>query len=82
MADSDPNAWLTERRANGDLLEIASAADLAAMLGSHTHGHHPGGAELRREVVKITSGFKRATIIKPSTDPAKLADRLVTDIDV
>ena len=24
IADSDPNAWLTERRANGDLVEIAS----------------------------------------------------------
>ncbi|ERF83545.1 ABC transporter substrate-binding protein [Bradyrhizobium viridifuturi] len=143
IADSDPNAWLTERRANGDLVEIASnlsgdyanlscctlgvrsslwasdpaavkaltlavreaahhvaehpddaaeifskytpkvaVADLATMLRSHTHGHHPAGADLRREVVKITSDLKRATIIKPNTDPAKLANRVVVDIDV
>ncbi|MDH2384351.1 ABC transporter substrate-binding protein [Bradyrhizobium sp. CER78] len=142
IADSDPNAWLTERRANGDLVEIASnlsgdyanlscctlgvrsslwasdpaavkaltlavreaahhvaehpddaaeifskytpkvaVADLATMLRSHTHGHHPAGADLRREVVKITSDLKRATIIKSSTDPAKLANRVVVDVD-
>lgn len=52
------------------------------MLRSHTHGHHPAGADLRREVVKITSDLKRATIIKPNTDPAKLANRVVVDIDV
>lgn len=142
IADSDPNAWLTEKRANGDLVEIASnlsgdyanlscctlgvrsslwtsdpaaaksltyaireaahfvaenpddaaaifapytpklaVADLATMLRSHTHGHHPTGADLRREVVKITSDLKRATIIKSSTDPAKLANRVVVDVE-
>lgn len=142
IADSDPNAWLTEKRANGNLIEISSnlsgdyanlscctlgvrsslwtsdpaaaksltyaireaahfvaenpddaaaifapytpkvaVADLATMLRSHTHGHHPTGADLRREVVKITSDLKRATIIKSSTDPAKLANRVVVDVE-
>lgn len=142
IADSDPNAWLTEKRANGDLVEIASnlggdyanlscctlgvrnslwssdpaavksltyaireaahhvaenpddaaeifapytpkvaVADLAAMLRSHTHGHHPSGAELRKEVIKITGDLKRATIIKPNTDPVKLANRVVVDVE-
>lgn len=142
IADSDPNAWLTEKRANGDLVEISSnlsgeyahlscctlgvrsslwaqdpaavkaltyavreaahhvaenpddaaeifapytpkvaVADLAAMLRSHTHGHHPSGAELRKEVVKITGDLKRATIIKPNTDPTKLANRVVVDVE-
>jgi NitT/TauT family transport system substrate-binding protein len=141
IADSDPNAWLTERRANGEIIEIASnlsgdyadlscctlgvrsslwtadpaavgalthairdaahhvaehpddaaevfskytpkvaVADLAAMLRSHTHSHHPSGDALRREVVKITGDLKRAGIIKPSTDPGKLANRVVVDI--
>jgi NitT/TauT family transport system substrate-binding protein len=55
-------------------------ADLEAMLRSHTHAHHPAGEALRREVVKITGDLKRASIIKPSTDPAKLANRVVVDI--
>jgi NitT/TauT family transport system substrate-binding protein len=55
-------------------------ADLATMLRSHTHGHHPAGEALRREVIKITSDLKRASIIKPGTDPVKLANRVVVDI--
>jgi len=55
-------------------------ADLAAMLRSHTHHHHPAGAALRQEVVKITSDLKRAAIIKKSTDPEKLANRVVVDL--
>lgn len=54
--------------------------DLATMLRSHTHGHHPAGEALRREVIKITSDLKRASIIKPGTDPVKLANRVVVDI--
>jgi NitT/TauT family transport system substrate-binding protein len=55
-------------------------ADLATMLRSHTHGHHPSGEALRREVIKITSDLKRASIIKPGTDPVKLANRVVVDV--
>jgi NitT/TauT family transport system substrate-binding protein len=141
IADSDPTAWLTQHRSNGELVEIASnlsgeyatlscctlgirsalwtkdpaavvalthaireaaahvaadpddaaaifaeyapkvpVADLATMLRSHTHGHHPAGETLRREVVKITSDLKRAAIIKAGTDPEKLANRVVLDI--
>ena len=53
---------------------------LAAMLRSHTHNHTPVGAALRREVVKIASDLKRAAIIKPTTDPVKLANRVVVDV--
>jgi NitT/TauT family transport system substrate-binding protein len=35
---------------------------------------------LRREVVRITSDLKRASIIKQSTDPQKFADRVVVDV--
>jgi NitT/TauT family transport system substrate-binding protein len=141
VADSDPAAWLTQQRSNGELVEIASnlsgdyanlscctlgvrtslwtkdrsavaaltnavrdasihvaanpddaaeifskytpkvpVADLATMLRSHTHSHHPSGEALRQEVIKITSDLKRASIIKPSTDPVKLADRVVVDV--
>jgi NitT/TauT family transport system substrate-binding protein len=141
IADSDPTAWLTQQRSNGELVEIASnlsgeyatlscctlgvrsalwskdpaavaaltnairdasvhvanqpddaaevfsqyapkvgVADLATMLRSHTHGHHPLGDTLRQEVIKITSDLKHASIIKPGTDPVKLANRVVVDI--
>lgn len=141
IADSDPTAWLTQHRSNGQLVEIASnlsgeyanlscctlgirsalwtkdssvvvdltnairdaaahvaanpddsaaifaeyapkvpVSDLAAMLRSHTHSHHPAGDTLRREVVKIITDLKHASIIKPSTDPDKLAARVVLDI--
>lgn len=141
IADSDPTAWLTLKRSNGELVEISSnlvgdyatlscctlgvrtalwnqdpavvaalthairdaaahvasqpedaaevfsqyapkvpVADLAAMLRSHTHGHHPIGDTLRKEVIKITSDLKRASIIKPGTDPVKLANRVVVDV--
>lgn len=141
IADSDPTAWLTQQRSNGELIEIASnlsgdyadlscctlgvrtslwtsdpaavvalthairdaahyvaehpddtaeifssyapkvpVADLAAMLRSHTHSHHPAGPTLRREVIKIADDLKRASIIKPSTDTVKLANRVVVDI--
>jgi NitT/TauT family transport system substrate-binding protein len=35
---------------------------------------------LRREIAKITSDLKRAAIIKPTTDPAKLAERVVVNV--
>lgn len=143
IADSDPAAWLTERRGKGEVVEIASnlsgdyanlscctlgvrnslwtadptavialttaireaahhvaeqpddaaeifapytpkvaVTDLAAMLRSHTHGHHPAGDALRGEVIKIIGDLKRATVIKPNTDPERLARRVVLDLPV
>jgi NitT/TauT family transport system substrate-binding protein len=55
-------------------------ADLAAMLRSHTHDHHPSGAALREEVVEIIADLKRANVIRPNTDPVKLAQRIVVDV--
>jgi NitT/TauT family transport system substrate-binding protein len=54
--------------------------ELAAMLRSHTHDHHPTGAALREEVVEIIADLKRANVIRPNTDPVKLADRIVVDV--
>jgi hypothetical protein len=55
--------------------------DYVVVFGADTtHGHHPAGDALRREVVKITSDLKRASIIKQSTDPQKLANRVVVDV--
>jgi NitT/TauT family transport system substrate-binding protein len=54
--------------------------ELAAMLRSHTHDHYPEGDQLRREVIQITADLKRAAIIKPATDPVKLANRIVVNV--
>lgn len=55
-------------------------AELAAMLRSHTHDHHPAGDTLRREIVRIASDLKRASVLRASTDPDKLAARVVTSL--
>jgi len=55
-------------------------SEMAAMLRSHTHGHTPVGAALRDEVIQIASDLKRAGILKPSTDPTRLANRVVVDV--
>ena len=55
---------------------------LAAMLRSQTQGHIPVGADLRDEFIKIASDLKQAAILKPSTDPVKLAQRVVVDVSV
>ena len=54
--------------------------ELADMLRSHTHDHHPYGEQLRQEVIRIATDLKRAQIIKPRTDTTKLANRVVVDV--
>jgi len=58
----------------------ASVADLAAMLRSHTHHHHPVGADFRQEIALYTEELKLVDVIKPSTDPVKFADKVYADV--
>jgi NitT/TauT family transport system substrate-binding protein len=55
-------------------------AELAAMLRSHTHHHHPTGAALQSEIAAYVQEMKGVSIIKPSTDPARLASRVCVDV--
>lgn len=55
-------------------------SELAAMLRSHTHDHHPTGETLRGEIVRIVSDLKRASVLKQSTDAQKLANRVVASV--
>jgi NitT/TauT family transport system substrate-binding protein len=57
-----------------------SLDDLASMLRSHTHHHHPVGATLKREISLYTEELKRVHVIKPSVDPARFADRVFADV--
>jgi NitT/TauT family transport system substrate-binding protein len=58
----------------------ASVADLTAMLKSHTHHHHPTGGDLRQEIVAYAEELKLVEVLRPSTDPAKFADRIYADV--
>jgi NitT/TauT family transport system substrate-binding protein len=45
----------------------AKPQQLAAMLRSHTHNHHPVGADLRQELAAYADKLKVISVIKPST---------------
>jgi NitT/TauT family transport system substrate-binding protein len=57
-----------------------SVEDLAAQLASHTHHHHPVGADVKREIALYAQELKDIQVFKPSTDPAKFADRVYADV--
>jgi NitT/TauT family transport system substrate-binding protein len=58
----------------------ASAADLIAILKMQTHNHNPTGANLKQEIALYAGELKEVGIMKPSTDPAKFADRIFADV--
>jgi NitT/TauT family transport system substrate-binding protein len=58
----------------------AKREDLAAMLRSHTHHHHPVGPDLKREIALYAEELKLVTVIKSSTNTAKFADRVYADV--
>ncbi|GGF44582.1 ABC transporter substrate-binding protein [Aliidongia dinghuensis] len=58
----------------------ASVADLAAMLRSHTHHHHPVGADFRQEIALYADELKLVDVIKQSTDATKFADKVYADV--
>jgi NitT/TauT family transport system substrate-binding protein len=58
----------------------AKPEQLAAMLRSHTHNHHPVGADLRQEIAAYVTELKAISVIKPSTNSDKLADKVYADV--
>jgi NitT/TauT family transport system substrate-binding protein len=58
----------------------ASAADLIAILNMQTHKHNPVGADLKQEIALYAQELKQVGIMKPSTDPAKFAERIFADV--
>jgi NitT/TauT family transport system substrate-binding protein len=59
---------------------LASAEQLAPMLRSHTHHHHPVDGDLKREVALYAQELKQASVFKTSTDPVQFADRVCVDV--
>jgi NitT/TauT family transport system substrate-binding protein len=58
----------------------APQAQLAAMLRSHTHHHHPTGAALKREIAAYTDELKLVKVIRPATDTQRFADKVFADV--
>jgi NitT/TauT family transport system substrate-binding protein len=58
----------------------ANPQQLAAMLRSHTHGHHPVSADLRQEIVLYTEELKAISVIKPSTNADRFAGKVYADV--
>ncbi|MFM9578064.1 hypothetical protein, partial [Streptomyces turgidiscabies] len=67
-------------RAYQDYSTKTSVEDLAAMLRSQTHHHHPAGADLKQEIAAYVNDLKTVSVFKPSTDAAKFADRFYGDV--
>ena len=55
-------------------------ADLVTLAKYHTHHHHPVGADLKKELAAYAEELKLISIFKPSTDPAKFAERIYADV--
>ena len=60
--------------------KVATADQLAPMLRSHTHHHHPVDGDLKKEVALYAQELKQASVFKSSTDPAKFAERVCADV--
>jgi NitT/TauT family transport system substrate-binding protein len=58
----------------------AKPDQLTAMLRSHTHGHHPAGADLRQELALYTDELKGISVIKPSTNSEKFSAKVYADV--
>jgi NitT/TauT family transport system substrate-binding protein len=58
----------------------AKPEQLAAMLRSHTHHHHPTGAELKQEIALYAQELKLVQVLKPGTDPTRFSDRVYADV--
>ncbi len=58
----------------------AKPEQLAAMLRSHTHNHHPVGPALKQELALYIDELKAVQVIKPGTNSEKLSDKVFADV--
>jgi NitT/TauT family transport system substrate-binding protein len=58
----------------------AKPDQLAAMLRSHTHGHHPTGADLRQEIALYTEELKAISVIKAGTNTDRFSAKVYADV--
>lgn len=58
----------------------AKPEQLAAMLRSHTHDHHPVGADLRADITAYVDELKAISVMKPGTNAGRFSDRVLADV--
>lgn len=58
----------------------ASFDDLRALVGYHTHHHHPTGAVLKNELKAYADDLKLVSVFKKTTDTAKFAEKIYADV--
>jgi NitT/TauT family transport system substrate-binding protein len=54
--------------------------DLTQLVRAHTHHHHPTGAALKQELAAYAEELKLVSVLKPSFDTARYADRIHADV--
>jgi NitT/TauT family transport system substrate-binding protein len=54
--------------------------DLTQLVRYHTHHHHPTGTALKQELATYAEELKLVSVLKPSFDTAKYADRIYADV--
>ncbi len=59
---------------------VAKPAQLAAMLRTHTHGHHPAGQDLKQEIALYIEELKGISVIKPNTNSERFSDKVYADV--
>ena len=57
-----------------------TADDLTALAKYHTHGHHPDGAALKKELALYAEELKLVNVLKPSTNVERYVDRIYADV--
>jgi len=54
--------------------------ELTALAHYHTHHDHPTGDALKKQLALYAEDLKLVSVLKPSTDPAKYAERIFADV--
>ncbi|CAG9265679.1 ABC-type nitrate/sulfonate/bicarbonate transport systems, periplasmic components [Paraburkholderia unamae] len=54
--------------------------DLVKLYASLTYDHHPTNVDLQQEIAYFAEDFKRAGVLKPTTDPQRFAAAVYTNV--
>ena len=60
--------------------KAGTAEQVAAMLRTHTHHHHPVDGALKQEITLYAQELKQAAVLRPGTDPTQFAERVCVDV--
>jgi len=58
----------------------ATLEDVTNLAKYHTHGHHPNGTDLKKELALYAEELRLVNVLKPSTDIPKYIERIYADV--